>query len=434
MPSAFSHDYFLYPTSTTPRRFQSLTVEVDPMLDSQRTAPSGSAYPSWSSVTGTYTMMTATGPLDMGDMIYGLASMFWYKNTSGLWEFTDWAGAVSTTGWRAPLTFDKVIKYANDANGETGEIQDPILNQLGVQIMGEGNSQQTQTWFGKRYTGITKPSAPAIPASIFPWIRRNADWVVELSADGYGGLDNSAATLLSWDFTMPEFNRRIFDLSNNTAGNTGYDTTVRRRVEPTVDLKFLADQEWTSFFSDADDAEYFIKIKSHDDEIAWTHRCKLTSIPTSFQDDDDAHVITSQFVPVARSLPEISGTSTQAITAQQGTGGELDQIGFFSTRGSRGARAGYTPPGIDALYYDAGDDEIVIGPLDIFGDLIPSEVTIGTTNFTLAADRPNNVLTATGITTAPFAAGAVVATFQYDWLPNDFVKISIDNSPVTQWW
>ena len=133
-------------------------------------------------------------------------------------------------------------------------------------------------------------------------------------------------------------------------------------------------------------------------------------------------------------MPEISGTSTQAITAQQGTGGELDQIGFFSTRGSRGARAGYTPPGIDALYYDAGDDEIVIGPLDIFGDLIPSEVTIGTTNFTLAADRPNNVLTATGITTAPFAAGAVVATFQYDWLPNDFVKISIDNSPVTQWW
>ena len=67
-------------------------------------------------------MMTATGPLDMGDMIYGLASMFWYKNTSGLWEFTDWAGAVSTTGWRAPLTFDKVIKYANDANGETGQV------------------------------------------------------------------------------------------------------------------------------------------------------------------------------------------------------------------------------------------------------------------------------------------------------------------------
>ena len=173
---------------------------------------------------------------------------------------------------------------------------------------------------------------------------------MELSADGYGGLDNSAATLLSWDFTMPEFNRRIFDLSNNVAGNTGYDTTVRRRVEPTVDLKFLADQEWTSFFSDADDAEYFIKIKSHDDEIAWTHRCKLTSIPTSFQDDDDAHVITSQFVPVARSLPEISGTSTQAITAQQGTGGELDQIGFFSTRGFAGSDSRLYPSGNRRIY------------------------------------------------------------------------------------
>ena len=427
MPSSHEHSYYFYPDSNSPRVMQSLMVEVDPMMDSQRTRPSGSAYPSWSSVTGTYTGLTATGPLDMGDMIYGLASMFWHKRSStGVWEFTDWAGSVSTTGWRDPITFDKVVKYANGANGETGQIDDLVLNQLAVQIMGEGESSQTQTWFGRRYTPITKPAIPAIPALIDPWIRRNGDWVLELSSSGYGDLDSASATVLDWQFTMPEFHRRIFDLSNTVDGDTGYDTTVRRRVEPTIDLKFLADTEWLDYFSDADDAEYYINMRTHDDEISWTHRCKLVGIPTSFQDDDDAHVITSQFVPVSRPLPSITGDSTQVFTAVASTGNS-----FVSS--AIGATAGYTPDGITDIDYSATDDIVTIEPLSAFGDLIPSSVDFGSTTFNLSVNRTDGRLEAAA-TTSPFSAGSVTATFTFAWLPNDFIKISIEGSPITRWW
>ena len=228
--------------------------------------------------------------------------------------------------------------------------------------------------------------------------------------------------------------RLIYDLSNDS-GDTGWDTFVNKRIEPMIDATFLANTDWLDYFSFADGDQFFMDIGTQDGKVQWTQRVKLVNTPNAFEDDDDAHIITVQFVPIAAALPGLvdGDENSQIITATAGTLSGDAAIGIFGSTGSRGATSGYVPAGLTEIYYNSVDDEIRVGPASYWPeDSRPLTVTFdsGTTLHTLVYEASTDEFMVGSVSSPPFTAGSVTVGFAYDWEPDTFLKVKIDGSGV----
>ena len=378
--------------------------------------------------------MTAKGPLDMGDLIFALANIFHYRVTGDVWEFSEFANRNPGTGWNAPILYDKMLMFGQIASAPTYEMLSPILDKLTLEIMGEGESSQTQVWYGRILNQITTPTAPVTPLEAKPYVRRNADWVVKLSTGLLSAAAADEATVLKWKVDFPSMRRLIYDLSNDS-GDTGWDTFVNKRIEPMIDATFLANTDWLDYFSFADGDQFFMDIGTQDGKVQWTQRVKLVNTPNAFEDDDDAHIITVQFVPIAAALPGLvdGDENSQIITATAGTLSGDAAIGIFGSTGSRGATSGYVPAGLTEIYYNSVDDEIRVGPASYWPeDSRPLTVTFdsGTTLHTLVYEASTDEFMVGSVSSPPFTAGSVTVGFAYDWEPDTFLKVKIDGSGV----
>ena len=438
MPSSYSHDYLLYPAATDARRLQTQQWDAQPMVESQVHMASGTRWPVDTSINKNGSMMTAKGPLDMGDLIFALANIFHYRVTGDVWEFCEFANRNPGAGWNAPILYERMLMFGQITSAPTYEMLTPILDKLTLEIMGEGKSSQTQVWYGKTLNQIATPTAPVTPLEAKPYVRRNADWVVKLSTGLLSDAAADEATVLKWKVDFPSMRRLIYDLSNDS-GDTGWDTFVNKRVEPMIDATFLANTDWIDYYSFADGDQFFMDIGTQDGKVQWTQRVKLVNTPNAFEDDDDAHIITVQFVPFAAALPGLvdDDENTQGFTAASGTIMSNAVIGaatdLTTAIGAFGAIAGYVPNGLERIYYNTPDDEIHIGPASMWReDNQPTTVSFdaGTTEHDLVYVATDDEFVVAGVTAAPFSAGAVTAEFGYDWEPDTFLKVRIDGSGV----